>query len=218
MAPPSAAPKFCSAKENDLFIKADIFYKIDAMALNQVNINIFNSINRFAGSNAVLDKIGILTAEYLPLIFILVLVFLWFRNKEYKNSVLYCVYSAILGLSLNFLITLFYFHPRPFMDKIGVLLIKHAPETSFPSDHATFMFSVAFMLLYFKNTRTTGVILSAIAMIGGTARVFVGVHYPFDIIGSILVAMISSYVIFISKDKLQKFNNLIINGESLSDE
>jgi len=181
------------------------------MTLNQININIFNSINHFAGSNVVLDKIGIFTAEYLPLIFILVLAFLWFRNNEYKNLVLYCVYSVILGLSLNFLITLFYFHPRPFMDKIGILLIKHAPETSFPSDHTTFMFSIAFMLLYFNKTRITGIILSVIALIGGTARVFSGVHYPFDIIGSILVVMISSYIIFMSKEKLQKFNNLIIN-------
>jgi len=97
------------------------------------------------------------------------------------------------------------------MDKIGVLLIKHAPETSFPSDHTTFMFSIAFILLYFKKTRIMGIILVAIATIGGTARVFAGVHYPFDIIGSILVAMISSYIIFTSKEKLQRFNNLIIN-------
>jgi len=181
------------------------------MTLNQININIFNSINYFAGNNAVLDKIGLFTAEYLPLIFILVLVFLWFRNEKYKNLVLYCIYSVILGLSLNFLITLFYFHPRPFMNKIGVLLIKHAPETSFPSDHTTLMLSVAFMLLYFKKTRIKGIILSVVALIGGTARVFAGVHYPFDIIGSILIAIISSYIIFTFKEKLQKFNHLIIN-------
>lgn len=181
------------------------------MTVNQININIFNSINSFAGSNTVLDKIGIFTAEYLPLIFILVLIFLWFRNKEYKISVLYCVYSTILGLSLNFLITLLYFHPRPFMDKFGVLLTKHAPETSFPSDHTTFMLSIAFMFLYFKKTRTIGIILSMIALVGGISRVFIGVHYPFDIFGSIVVALISSYIIFISKEKLQKFNNLIIN-------
>jgi len=194
-------------------MRADIFYKID-VALNQININIFNSINHFAGSNAVLDKIGIFTAEYLPLFFILVLGFLWFRNKEYKNLVLYCVYSAILGLSLNFLITLFYFHPRPFMDKIGVLLIKHAPETSFPSDHATFMFSVAFMLLYFKKTRITGIILSAVALIGGTARVFVGVHYPFDIIGSLFVATLVSLIIFYSKSRLTRINDIILSTYS----
>ena len=181
------------------------------MALNQININIFNSINYFAGSNAVLDKIGIFTAEYLPLIFILVLVFLWFRNEEYKNLVLYCVYSVILGLSLNFLITLFYFHPRPFMDKIGVLLIKHAPETSFPSDHTTFMLSIAFMFLYFKKTRITGIILSVIALIGGTARVFAGIHYLFDIIGSLFVATLVGLIIFYSKSRLTKINDIILS-------
>jgi len=181
------------------------------MALNQININIFNSINHFAGSNAVLDKIGIFTAEYLPLIFIFVLVFLWLSNEEYKNLVLYCIYSVILGLSLNFLITLFYFHPRPFMDRIGVSLINHAPETSFPSDHTTFMFSIAFMLLYFKKTRITGIILAAIAMIGGTARVFTGIHYPFDIIGSLFVATFVGLIIFYSKSRLTRINDIILS-------
>lgn len=179
--------------------------------LDQININIFNSINHFAGSNAALDKIGILIAEYPLLIFILILVFLWFKNKEYKNSVLFCTYSAILGLAINYLIALFYFHPRPFMDKIGILLINHAPETSFPSDHTTFMFSIAFMFLYFKETRKAGIILSALGILGDISRIFCGLHYPLDIIGSILIAIVSSYVIFISKQNLQKFNNSIIN-------
>ena len=185
--------------------------KIDTMTFNQINISTFNSINHFAGSSVILDKIGIFMAEYFPFIFVLILLFLWFRSKEYINSVLYAGYSVILGIFLDFLITLFYFHPRPFMDKIGVLLIEHAPDTSFPSDHTTFMFSMAFMLLYSKKTRTIGMILSVIAMFGGIARIFVGVHYSFDIIGSILIAMISSFIIFSSRNKLQKFNNLIIN-------
>ena len=50
-----------------------------------------------------------------------------------------------------------------------------------------------------------------LSLLGGTTKVFVSVHYPFDIVGSLLVAMISFSIIFISKEKLQKFNNLIIN-------
>ncbi|NIA09374.1 MAG: phosphatase PAP2 family protein [Nitrospiraceae bacterium] len=181
------------------------------MTLNQININIFNSINHFAGNNVVLDKIGILIAEYLPIIFILILIFLWFKNKEYKNLVLFCTYSAILGLAINYLISLFYFHPRPFMDKIGILLINHAPETSFPSDHTTFMFSIGFMFLYFKKTRIMGIILSVLALIGGTARVFAGIHYPFDIIGSLLVAIVSSFIIFCVTSRLTALNQVILN-------
>ncbi len=178
--------------------------------LNQLNIKIFNLINHFAGNNVILDKFGIVIAEYLPIIFILFLLYLWFNKNNHKNFALYSMYSAAIGILLNFLITLFYFHPRPFMDHIGKLLIKHPPETSFPSDHTTFMLSIAFMLLYFKKTRKAGIILSLLGIAGGIARIYSGLHYPFDILGSIIAAIISSGIIIFFKEKLQKFNNKII--------
>jgi undecaprenyl-diphosphatase len=179
--------------------------------IKQINTITFNVINHFAGRNIVIDKLGILIAEYLPIVFVLFLIYLWFNRNKKKELALYSGYSVILGISLNFLITLFYFHPRPFMDKIGILLINHAPETSFPSDHTTFMLSIAFTLFYFKNTRKLGIIFSILGILGGISRIFCGLHYPFDIIGSILVAIISSFSTFVFKEKLQKFNNLIIN-------
>ena len=180
--------------------------------LNQINTTVFRAINHFAGSNIFVDKLGILIAKYLPIVFVLFLIYLWFGKSRNKGfAFLYSGYSAILGILLNFFITLFYFHPRPFMDKIGTLLIKHTPETSFPSDHTTFMLSIAFMLLYFKETRKAGIILSVLGIIGGMSRIFCGLHYPFDIIGSILVAMVSSYIIFVYREKLQNFNKRIIN-------
>ena len=118
---------------------------------NNLNTIIFNEINYFAGKNIFADKLGILIAEYLPIVFVLFLIYLWFNKNKNKEFALYSGYSAILGILLNFLITLFYFHPRPFMNKVGTLLINHASETSFPSDHTTFMLSIAFMLLYFKK-------------------------------------------------------------------
>ncbi len=178
---------------------------------NQLNINIFNMINNFAGKTLFLDKVGIIMAEYLPIIFIFALLYYWFKNNDYKNISLYSGYSAILGVLLNFLITLFYFHPRPFMDNIGILLISHKPETSFPSDHTTFMLSIGFMFLYFKKTRKLGIVLSVLGLAGGIARIYSGVHYPFDILGSFLVAIISSYIVFLFGKKLRKFNTFIID-------
>lgn len=180
--------------------------------LNQLDINIFNLINQFAGHNFFDDSLVTVLAEYLPFIFILLLIYLWFRkDNKIKNIILYSGYSVIFGVLLNFLITLFYFHPRPFMDDIGILLINHTPETSFPSDHTTFMLAIAFMFVCFKQTRKVGIILSMLGIIGGLARVYCGLHYPFDILGSIMVAMISSAVIFLFKDKLRTLNRFIVN-------
>ncbi len=175
------------------------------------NSQTFQIINKLAGHNSNLDRLVIFLAQYTPFIFILFLLYLWFSNRDYKDTALYASYTAVLGIILNFLIARLYFHPRPFMDKIGTLLIKHSSDASFPSDHTTFILSIAFMLLYFKKTRFWGIVLVALGLCGGLARVYTGLHYPLDIIGSILVALISSALIFVYRNKLKKINLTIIN-------
>lgn len=168
----------------------------------------FEYINHFAGTNYVLDHIAIITAKYLAFFFVLCLVYLWFKSK-YQNAVLYSFYAAVLGLSLNLIISALYYHPRPFMLHLGKLLIPHSPETSFPSDHTTFMLSIAFMLIYFRKTRISGLILLVLGLLGGLARVFTGLHFPFDIIGSAVVAIFSSLIIYSLKTRLEPLNNFI---------
>ncbi len=173
----------------------------------------FEKINQFAGINPLLDSAAKITAEYLVFVFILYLFYLWFKDKNItnKNLALYAGYAAVLGVMLNSLITIFYFHPRPFMVPVGTLLIQHEPETSFPSDHTTFMLSTAVMLIYYRETRMTGVALTIIGFIGGVARVFSGIHFPLDIIGSFGVALLSSFIIYVLRDKLKDLNRIIIN-------
>jgi undecaprenyl-diphosphatase len=74
------------------------------------------------------------------------------------------------------------------MENLGTTLLAHKPENSFPSDHTTFTLSIALMLITFKSTRILGIILSFLALWCGIARVYSGVHWPFDIVGSIVTA------------------------------
>ncbi|WP_024788974.1 MULTISPECIES: undecaprenyl-diphosphatase [unclassified Lebetimonas] len=168
----------------------------------------FLDINSLAGYNHLLDEIMILSAKTTPFIFAIILIYLWFSKR--KNESLFAFYSAMMGLLLNQIITLIYFHPRPFMVHIGTLLIHHKPENSFPSDHATLTFSIAFMLLMFKSTRIIGIFAFLLALLCGIARVYVGVHWPFDIIGGFFVGLISAIIIYSLKEKLQKLNDIAI--------
>ena len=176
-----------------------------------LNIKLFNAINQFAGQSGIVDKTATVLAEYLPLLFICWLIVLWLKKgKTDKDIVMWCIYTVIVALTLNFIITLFYFHSRPFMLGIGTALINHEPESSFPSDHTTFMASIALMLTYHKQARISGTILVFFAAIGGMSRVFCGIHFPFDIIGSFTIAFISCNIVMLLKTKLQPINNLII--------
>jgi len=177
--------------------------------MNSLNQNIFLNINHFTGENHKIDFLMILIAQYLPYVFIALLVYLWFTHRQ--NEALYSGYTATLGVAINLTIGIFYFHPRPFMDNLGFDLLSHQPETSFPSDHTTFTLSIALMLLTFKSTRILGIITSLFALWCGVARVYCGVHYPFDIVGSVVVAICTLVIIHLLKNRLLDLNNHIIS-------
>ena len=179
--------------------------------MEKLNTLIFLWLNHFAGVSPVLDAVGILLAKYMPVVFAFWVLYWWFaRGEEGRRIVLYVVESAALGLALNFVITSVYFHPRPFMLSLGKLLIPHAPETSFPSDHATLMLSMALTALCFHPTRRSGSVLLVLGLLGGLARVFCGLHFPLDIVGSLGVALIATALIMALARRLLPLNDRLL--------
>ena len=173
-----------------------------------MNKDIFLAINSFANQNAFLDSLMIFIAKSMPYIFIILLFYLWFSSR--KNEALFSGYSAIIGIGINKIINLFYFHPRPFMDNLGVSLLEHKAENSFPSDHTTFLFSISLILIFFKPTRILGIFTTFLAIFCGIARIYSGVHYPFDILGAFVVAIISISAVFIFKKYFGMLNFQIL--------
>jgi undecaprenyl-diphosphatase len=164
--------------------------------MEELNIATFLFINQYAGKNNLVDTALISFAEVTPYICILLIIYLWFSDCiERKKSSFNSGLSVLFGMLMSYMISLFYYHSRPFVDGLGVQLVEHAPDSSFPSDHTTFIFSISVMLLFNKSTRTIGIILFFISIISGVSRVFVGVHFPLDILSAIFVAIISSVVV-----------------------
>lgn len=64
--------------------------------------------------------------------------------------------------------------------------MNHAPENSFPSDHATLMCALA-VSLALSPLRTVGLLLLPLGLAVGWGRVHLGAHFPFDILGGAAV-------------------------------
>ncbi|HUR73185.1 MAG TPA: phosphatase PAP2 family protein [Sporichthya sp.] len=78
-------------------------------------------------------------------------------------------------------------------------LLAHDPGQSFPSDHSLAAFGIAFAVGAFLSVRW-GAGLLILALIVGFSRVYVGVHYPSDIVGSALIAALAvATVVVISR-------------------
>ena len=103
--------------------------------------------------------------------------------------------SAVVGLAGNALLSQLWYEPRPFVDHPTqtVLLVGHAADNGFPSDHATVGFAIAFAVLAFS--RRVGALLVVAAAALALDRIFVGVHYPVDVAVSLLVAFGSALLV-----------------------
>lgn len=77
---------------------------------------------------------------------------------------------------------------------LGQNFLEHTPESSFPSDHATVMFTLAIALML-ASLRKLGLLILLLGTLVGWARVYLGVHFPFDIAGALLVSLISAWLI-----------------------
>jgi len=178
--------------------------------MEEFNVSTFLLLNQYAGKNSLLDALLICAAEIMPFVFILIIIYLYVdKNIERKKSSFNAGLSVLLGMLSSYVLSLFYYHPRPFVDKLGTQLIEHAPDSSFPSDHTTFIFSIAVMLLFNKTTRTIGMVLCGFSLVSGLSRVFAGVHFPLDILGAILVATFSSLMVFKFQDKTNILFNML---------
>ncbi len=103
--------------------------------------------------------------------------------------------SALVGLAANVALGELWYHARPFVShpEQTVLLVKHASDNGFPSDHATVAFAIAFAVLAFS--RRLGAVLVLLAAAIALARIFVGVHWPADVATSFLVGLGSALLV-----------------------
>ncbi|ODG93538.1 MULTISPECIES: phosphatase PAP2 family protein [Bacillaceae] len=159
-----------------------------------MNYSIFKLINSFAGKWPALDSVMIFLSKSAILIVIGILCYLWIqKGTERKYTAFYIGLTLILALGGNFIIHQFYYHARPFVNHHVTKLISHSSDSSFVSDHGTLVFSTALILLFRKDR--LGLISFVWAILVGISRIFVGVHYPFDIIGAFILAGVVAIVV-----------------------
>ena len=176
-----------------------------------LNIQFFRWIHAGAGSHPLVDGLAVFFAEGGPYLLPLLFVILWFFVSNNKKSILLeATEAAIIGLFINQLIGFFYFHPRPYMLGLCTPLFLHGPETSFPSDHATLLFASASYLLINKRWSACGFLLLAITLLTAWGRVYCGIHFPFDMVGSLVVGLASAGLMSRFSSHLQPVNAKLI--------
>jgi len=157
-----------------------------------MNAIIFQTINNFANTSKLLDFVGIFFAEYLLYIIgiAFVVILLIKRTRLMAISIAVSVFLARIVIA------------EP-IKRIFNVTRPNGEPFSFPSGHATIVFAIA-MAIYFFNKKW-GIVTFIIAILVGISRIFVGIHWPIDILGGAVIGILSGIIVY--KFIIKKKNN-----------
>lgn len=151
-----------------------------------------------------MNTLFIFGAKYLFVLSIVIGAIYFFRApREVKKEIfIFALFTLPLAFLLGRLASYLYTNPRPFVDGSVTLLIPHAMDNGFPSDHVLLLSALAIIFSFFS--RRTAIWLWIIAFLVGISRIYVGVHHLIDIFGSVIIAIISGYTVFYARRAILK--------------
>ncbi|MFC1622510.1 phosphatase PAP2 family protein [Patescibacteria group bacterium] len=186
-----------------------------------LDYQVLQFINSFAGKNYLVDLFFIICAKYLIFVIAGAVLGWWISlhsiklpskiklpenwlNEDKKKWQIF--WNIILAVSSSYLISqllsLIKFRIRPFLNSAIKQLINPLSEKSFPSDHTTVVFATS-LAVYFYNKKL-GILLLALSLLIGFARIYTGVHYPLDVLGGIILGCLSAFIFYLILNKKKK--------------
>jgi undecaprenyl-diphosphatase len=137
------------------------------------------------------DRVMEYVGEYgLLLAMVLLVLCCWWSvrrrgGEDAASSVAALVWAPLaagIAVLINVPIRGFVERPRPFLDHQGLdVLVSGKTDYSFVSDHATITMAVGVAL--FAAHRKFGLVGIGLALLEGFCRIYMGVHYPTDVVG-----------------------------------
>ena len=165
--------------------------------MEHIDQNLFEWIFGAVHRSDVLDALGVFFALYFPYILIAAFIILVFGKNDWRMRIFVFGHAVLTVIISRGIITegirFFYSRPRPpeILD-IDPLILKSGH--AFPSGHMAFYFALA-MVVWYTNRRWGHWYFGLVALMG-VARVFVGVHWPLDIVGGMAIAAGSAILIY----------------------
>lgn len=158
--------------------------------MTDVNYRLFQLINDHAGRvDGVDDIMEVLAGPGIYVVFAAFAVLVVRALRRGQRGQVACVFAALLLAFLGAqLLSHLSGQLRPFQTHHVHQLIAHADGVSLPSDHATAAFAIALAVAAFLH-RGAGIALLVAAAAVGVARIWVGVHYPGDILAALGIAV-----------------------------
>jgi undecaprenyl-diphosphatase len=166
--------------------------------MHSLDISLFYSLYGLSGHSGHLDGVIVFVGEYLGYLLVLaVALFAWREVRQKRWNKVWGYIVAVLGaiiarLVVTELIRSFYHHLRPSL-ALHITPLWSETTYSFPSGHTIFFFALAAGV--YRINKPFGWTLYVLSFLIGVARVAGGVHYPLDILGGIVLGILTSIAV-----------------------
>lgn len=158
-------------------------------------VTFFELFNAPANASPATVSFALFCADRLILAIPLALVATWlWGDRARRESAVRATLAAFIALGVGQILALHYV-PRPFAAGVGHTLMAHVADSSFPSDHATALAAVGFSLALEPRTRFMGLLVAALWFPVSWARVYLGVHFPSDLIGGACLGLATAFLV-----------------------
>lgn len=164
--------------------------------LKKIDHKIFFIMYNFTLSHDLLSKLAVFITKFSPKFFSLIYFaaggWLIFNSDPRLRS--FILIPAAVYLTVK-LIPILYNRKRPFAEYSLKSLVKQREDRSFPSTHTASSLIISLAVL--NISPGLGIVMLGLAVITALSRIMVGVHYPTDIIGAWLLAVIINFLALI---------------------
>jgi len=113
--------------------------------------------------------------------------------------------GVFAGQGINLLLGLVWFEPRPFMVGVGHTWLAHVADNGFPSDHATMAWSLGLGLALTGASLRWGLAACMVGAAAGWARVYLGIHFPLDVLTSAPAGLLAGGIACIVLPPVQRW-------------
>ncbi len=176
------------------------------------NLHLFELINAAPGLDHIRLAWAVALADWTIYLVPVAMAVAWVRGDDVvRRDLLRMLLSTLIALWIAQVITHLWPQPRPFALHLGTQYLAHADDPGLPSDHVTVLWSLALASFGTKRFAVWGLPLLTFGLLVGWSRVYLGVHFPFDVLAAFPVAAAGAAAAYLLRKPTMPTATLILS-------